>query len=692
MAPTGSAPDVSPEQVRQTVFRTSESGVPYTTADIAEELDCPVETAEEHLGTLVEEGELRTRASADGTQVWWSPSPPTDSADAKAELREFGAFVSAVKDYAIFMLDPDGTVASWNEGAKRIKGYTEADIVGEHFSTFYTEEDTENGVPDRNLEKAAEEGRAEDEGWRVRQDGSRFWANVVITAIRDDDGELQGFTKVTRDMTEQHAYELQIQQERDLIEQILETVPVGICVVDGDSEFVRTNQQMLDVTGLERADIGDRSISSLELYDDEGEPIPADELPWTQVMEEAHPVYDFQCRTPGAGGDHRWLSINAVPLEYPRSDDSRVIVSIDEITNQKDREQQLEQRKSELETELSGILGRISDAFFALDEDWQFTHLNEQAADLFEQSDEDLFGRSFWDVFPSRSGGQLRDEFEAAMETQEPTNFELYDEDIDAWLEYNVYPSESGLSIYIHDITDRREYQRRLEESNERLEQFAYAASHDLQEPLRMVSSYLQLLERRYEDEFDSEAREFLEFAVDGADRMREMIEGLLEYSRVESRGEPFEPVDLDDVLADVRDDLQMRITESDAELTVESLPRVEGDRSQLRQVFQNLLENAIKYAGDKPPQIHVDAERDGTQWRLTVSDTGIGFDPEQAEQVFEVFERLHTSEQYSGTGTGLALCERIIERHGGDIWVDSEPGEGTTFSFTLPAVTEPDE
>jgi len=177
--------------------------------------------------------------------------------------------------------------------------------------------------------------------------------------------------------------------------------------------------------------------------------------------------------------------------------------------------------------------------------------------------------------------------------------------------------------VVVQDVTERREYQRKLEESNERLEQFAYAASHDLQEPLRMVTSYLQLLENRYGDAFDEDGKEFLAYAVDGADRMREMIDGLLEYSRVETQGDPFEPTDLNAVFENVREDLQIQLEESGAEITVEDLPRVEGDASQIRQVFQNLLSNAITYSGDEPPRVHVSADRRGDEWVLSVRDEG---------------------------------------------------------------------
>ncbi|WP_222918000.1 ATP-binding protein [Natrinema sp. SYSU A 869] len=228
-----------------------------------------------------------------------------------------------------------------------------------------------------------------------------------------------------------------------------------------------------------------------------------------------------------------------------------------------------------------------------------------------------------------------------------------------------------------------------FEASNERLEQFAYAASHDLQEPLRMVTSYLTLVESRYGDDLDADGREFIEYAVDGADRMREMIDGLLAYSRVGTQGDAFEPVDLEAVFTAVRQDLEVQLAESDATVETAALPHVEGDRNQLRQLFQNLLSNAIEYSGDDPPRITVTAERNGTDWTVSVADEGIGIDPTDADRIFEVFQRLHSRDEYAGTGIGLALCKRIVERHGGEIWVESEPGEGSTFSMTLPAVSD---
>ena len=276
-------------------------------------------------------------------------------------------------------------------------------------------------------------------------------------------------------------------------------------------------------------------------------------------------------------------------------------------------------------------------------------------------------------------------------------------------LALSALSSTAGLGVAFHDARARtrgrelrqrnRELQEvralleesneRLEESNERLEQFAHAASHDLREPLRMITSYLGLLERRYADELDEEGEEYIEFAVDGAERMREMIDGLLEYARVETQGDPFESVDLNDVLADVQQNLELQIGESAAEIEIDHLPHVVGDRRQLRQVFQNLIYNAIEYSGDEPPRVHVSADRNGQRWIVSVSDEGIGIDSDDQERVFEVFQRLHTHDEHAGTGIGLALCQRIVEHHGGRIWVESEVGEGSTFSFTLSALPD---
>lgn len=243
------------------------------------------------------------------------------------------------------------------------------------------------------------------------------------------------------------------------------------------------------------------------------------------------------------------------------------------------------------------------------------------------------------------------------------------------------------------DITERKQAEEELEKttaemrrSNTELEQFAYVVSHDLQEPLRMVTSYTQLLARRYHGKLDADADDFITYAVDGAERMRALLNGLLDYSRVGTHGKPFKLTYCEDVLDQAMTNLKVAIEESGALVNHDYLPMLIADEVQLVQLFQNLIGNSIKFCSQKPPRIHVSAEKKGNQWVFSVRDNGIGIDPQYAQRIFEMFKRLHTKEEYPGTGMGLAICKKIVERHGGYIWIHSQPEEGSTFYFTIRA------
>ena len=648
----------------------------------------------EHRSKPIESG----RYAGGRIELYYDVTNRKEAERARAESdQRFQSLVDAVEEYAIFMLDHEGRVVSWNEGAERIKGYSKAEILGEHFSTFYTEKARADGTPERNLAEARDAGTTEQEGWRVRADGSRFWANVTITALHDD-GELQGYAKITRDMTDRREQEQRLRREYELTEQILETSPVGIAVVNPDGSTARANAQMGELIDVPVDELADYTIGQRDMFDADGDFLPVAKRPAGRVFETGEPVFEREVRVAPPSGEERWLSINATPLTDDRGALDRVVVTATDITQLKAsaerRKRELEEREKELaavqlatnllDTDEQSAAELLQEFVAILPQFFQYPEQTDArvsvGGDVATTSDYEPLDRGITTATRTATGTPITIDvvLHERPDLPERDTVQLLDEEQEMI---------DMLATLLTFHFDRDEYIDELRESNERLEQFAYAASHDLQEPLRMVSSYLQLIDRRYADELDADGAEFLSFAVDGAERMREMIDGLLEYSRVESQGDPFERVDLDAVLEETLEDLQLSIEEHDATITADSLPTVAGDDSQLRQVFQNLVDNAIEYSGEGSPRAHVTAERDGDEWVISVTDEGIGIDPEATDRIFEVFQRLHTHEEYAGTGIGLALCQRIVERHGGTIWVESEPGRGATFSFTLPTI-----
>jgi PAS domain S-box-containing protein len=249
-----------------------------------------------------------------------------------------------------------------------------------------------------------------------------------------------------------------------------------------------------------------------------------------------------------------------------------------------------------------------------------------------------------------------------------------------------------GQVVLTQDITERiqaektlKRYAEELRRSNQELEQFAYIASHDLQEPLRTIAGYTQLIARRYKGKLDEDADDFINFAVDGATRMQHLINDLLEYSRVETRGKHFDDTDTASILGRVISSLQVAIEESEAKISYNGLPTLKADASQLAQLFQNLIGNAIKFRGKRPLEIEIISKHVGEEWHFTVKDNGIGIEERYYDRIFQIFQRLHSREEYPGTGIGLAVCKRIVERHGGNIWVESKLGLGSAFHFTIP-------
>ncbi|MDG5819944.1 PAS domain-containing protein [Natronococcus sp. A-GB7] len=762
-----------------------------TTTEIAEQLDLGRRSTHERLERLVDHDRLETKNVGGNGRVWWQPST-TGQASTKERQQDaidsdLGEVFDRISD-SFYALDEAFRFRYLNDTAAELFGLDE-DAIGSDIRDQNLTETFENAL----YEALETQESATFEDYYPPWD--RWFQNTVYPSD-------SGLSVYTHDITERK------RRERELAryETIVETSPVGITIVDDDGELQFANDRAEEIYGRSKDQINDLSFddSDWNEVDVDGGPLPDEEKPFPKILESGEPIFNHISGVSRPDGERVWVSINGAPVYGDRGEIDSVVFTTEDISDRFERERQLEQYETVVETAHDGI--------YVLDEERRFELVNDSFADLTPFSRAELrgqhastvFGEEFaaieaeqWsggseddpptfeetiDIGPGETrsvenrfvildesggeerigvlrditerkahqrklekseqryrtlvesfpngaitmftedlrytfaDGQILDEIDLPVDKLEGTTIhDLYPDDLAADLEpafRAVFEGEStetdvsflGRTWNVHivpvrdgngdvfmgmlvavDITERNEYKRKLEESNERLEQFAYAASHDLQEPLRMVTSYLQLLEQRYGDELDEDAREFIDYAVDGAERMREMIDGLLEYARVKTRGDPFEPVELDEVLDQVCTDLQIRIENSDAHIGLTALPRVNGDRGQLRQVFQNLLTNAIEYSGDNPPRIAVSAERDGSMWRISVHDEGIGIDPDEGDCIFEVFQRLHSRNESEGTGIGLALCRRIIERHGGEIWVESESGEGSTFSFTLP-------
>jgi PAS domain S-box-containing protein len=484
------------------------------------------------------------------------------------ELREseerYRLLLDGIHDYAIFMMDPRGQVISWNAGAERIKGYTADQIIGHNFSCFFPPEDIARGRPEEVLRITAASGRHEDQGMRVRRDGSRFLADVTFTALRDKAGTLRGFSEFSHDRSESKE---SVAKYRGL----LEAAPDAMVVVNQSGEFVLLNAQAEKQFG--RDELIGRKVKNI---------IPegfAERL----IADGTRSAAEALAQQIGTG----------IELSGRRKDGSEFPIEI-------------------MLSPLEGVEGIL-------------------------------------------------------------------------------------VTAAIRDISVRKKSEEQLvktveelKRSNDELQQFAYVASHDLQEPLRMVASFTGLLAKRYKGRLDSDADEFIAFAVDGCNRMQGLIQDLLTYSRAGTTGKTLREISGANALHKALTNLRATIEESGALVTYDSLPTIRTDDTQLAQVFQNLIGNAIKYRSAEVPHVHVCATKNGgDEWIFSVRDNGLGIDPKYFERIFILFQRLHGQNEFEGTGIGLAICKKILERLGGRIWVESQPGKGSTFSFALPEKCE---
>ena len=491
----------------------------------------------------------------------------------------------------------------------------------------------------------------------------------------------RSFNEMVADLSHQEAEVIKLSQA---VEQSSATVV--ITNTDGAIEYV--NPSFERTTGYSREEAIGQNPRILK----SGETPPEEYVQmWATITSGSSWTGEFHNRR--RDGSLYWEAATIAPIRDKAGTTTHFLAVKDDITDRKEAEIALR----DSEARLRAILDNSPAVIYLKDLEGRYLFINRKYAELFHIPTERMVGRTDFDIFPDAIAEAFQANDRQVMETEEPIHVEevapLDDGPHDYLsVKFPLYDSEgtlSGTCGISTDISDLKRTQAELERSNEELEQFAYVSSHDLKEPLRMVTSYLQILERQYGEKLDANANELIDYAVDGARRMNQLITDLLQFSQVKTRGQEFEAIPVTRSLDDALKNLAVTIENEGAEIIVKAdNPIVLGDPHQLTQLFQNLIGNALKYRNtEEPPRIQVAANRGGLEWRFSVSDNGIGIEEKYFERIFTIFQRLHGRGEYSGTGIGLAICKRIVERHGGRIWVESTPGAGTTFSFTLPAI-----
>jgi PAS domain S-box-containing protein len=604
---------------------------------------------------------------------------------------KYRILLDAIQDYAIYMLDPRGQILSWNAGAERIKGYTAEQIIGRNFSCFFPPEDIKRGRPEQMLRLTAASGRHEEHGMRVRKGGSQFLASNTLTALRDPDGNLQGFSEISRDLSES-------KESGAKYRGLLEAAPDAMVVVNQGGEIVLLNVQAEKQFGYRRDELVGKKVKNI-IPEGFAERLVSDGLRSAEDALAQQIGTGIELTGRRKDGSDFPIEIMLSPLES--AEGILVTAAIRDISVRKAAEKHLAQ----MEGRYRGLLEAAPDAMVVVDPGGEIVLLNVQAEKQFGYRRDELVGQKVKNIIPQGFAERLIADglrsAEDALAQQIGTGIELIGrrkDGSDFPIEIMLSPLESAEGILvtaaIRDITTRKKAEahllenvKELNRSNEELGQFAYIASHDLQEPLRMVASYTQLLSRRYKGKLDADADEFITFAVDGASRMQQLIQDLLAYSRVGTKGRDLLDISSEEALHYALVNLRGAIEDSSALVTHDPLPTVLADEMQLIQLFQNLVSNGIKYQSPGVPRVHISAAKnDDKKWMFSVKDNGLGIDPQYFGRIFGMFQRLHKREEFAGTGIGLAICKKIVERHGGSISVQSQLGQGSTFYFALTA------
>ncbi|MFD2871245.1 PAS domain S-box protein [Mucilaginibacter ximonensis] len=634
--------------------------------------------------------------------------------------RLFRLLVASIRDCAIFMTDPNGYIVSWNQGAQNIHGYSEDEIVGRHISIFYTELDNKANEWSRNLNMALKNGSRESKGWRVRKDGSVFWAQATFTTVYNDQGHLIGFSKMTRDLTlEKEKEELKEERNAELekrvaenTEQILaneikfrkliESSHDGITLLDKNLNVLFRSYSAERISGWSNEDrVGH------EVYDTVH---PQDSAGLKQVLAEVlqSPAKSVitSYRVKHKKGYYIW--IEAMFTNWLKDENIQAIVcNFRDITTRVTYEDELKAKNKQIEN----ILNSMADGFVALDKDFCFTYANKRIGEMTGRNPADLIGKYVFTEFPEAVGSATQKAFNTAVAKKKYVCHEDYYAPLSLWQENHVYPlADGGLTVFVRDISARKkadqqikqlnenlekkviERTKQLEAANQELESFSYSVSHDLRAPLRAVNGYAVMLKEEFQDKLGEEGNRVINVITHNARLMGQLIDDLLGFSRMSRKEMVGIKVDMDALFkVCVREVMQQQPVV--AQMVIHKLLPCYGDVNLLRQVILNLVGNAIKYSSKADdPIVEIGCIKDTDKRIYYVKDNGVGFDMKYSKKLFGVFQRLHSAQEFEGTGVGLALAKRIIEKHGGNIWAESAPGEGATFYFSMPVKLNKDE
>lgn len=625
----------------------------------------------------------------------------------------FRLLIGSISDYAIYMIDPNGYIMSWNQGAQNIKGYTEEEAIGKNFSMFYTAADNEKNEARYNLYESLKKGVYETEGWRVRKDGSVFWANVVFTTIYNDEGHLAGIAKITRDITERKKNEekkekINAELEKRVKEntekiianelrfrKLIENSYEGITLFDNNLDVIYRSPSSERINGwgneerlgYENNDLihPDDRLKVKELFDEilnnPGVPIM---LTYRCKHKERHYI---------------WVE-SLFSNQLDDENINAIVCNFRDVTERVRAEDELKKKNEQIEN----ILESITDGFIALDNDFCYTYANKRIGEMLGCTPESLLGKYIWSEFPDAVNSDTFKAFNRAVSKQQYLSNEDYYAPLDLWQENHIYPSANGgLSVFIRDISERKKAETeirqlnetlekkviertlQLEAANKELEAFSYSVSHDLRTPLRAVNGYAMMLREDFEDKLGPEGNRVINTIMTNARLMGQLIDDLLTFSRMGRKAIVPLTVDMNALVkVCIREELEQQTR--DYEIKMHKLPPCEADVNLLRQVLLNLIGNAIKYSSKtEKPKIEIGAIKDDTKCTYFIKDNGVGFDMKYSNKLFGVFQRLHRNDEFEGTGVGLALAKRIINKHQGVIWAEAFLGEGATFYFSLP-------